>query len=134
MIVCGALVRARETAMIIGEILDIDRIVVEPLLNERRLGDWNLLPISETEPLLARNVPPPGGESEEAFVARVSVLLDRLQPFLPFSPLIVSSKGVGRVLNGMTGNTNRPHVDNGEIVRFTIERPVLNNSSAEIHP
>ena len=132
MIVCSALVRARETAMIIGGILGVDRIAVEPLLNERRLGEWNLLPVGETEPLFARNVPPPGGESEEVFVARVSAMLDVLPQFLPSKPLIVSSKGVARVLNSMSGDNGRLHVANAEIVQFTIERPALTNALARI--
>ena len=132
MIVCSALVRARETAMIIGGILGVDRIAVEPLLDERRLGEWNLLPIRETEPLFARNVPPPGGESEDAFVARVSAMLDVLPQFLPYRPLIVSSKGVARVLNSMSGDNGRLHVANAEIVRFTIERPALTRALARI--
>jgi probable phosphoglycerate mutase len=130
-IVCSALMRARETATIIGGILGIEQIAVEPLLNERRLGQWNLLPISETEELLARKVPPPGGESEEAFVERVSAMLDRLPPFLPSTPLIVSSKGIARVLSSMTGDVHLK-VENGEIVRFTIERLRLPDASETI--
>jgi 2,3-bisphosphoglycerate-dependent phosphoglycerate mutase len=132
MIVCSALVRARETAMIIGGILGVDRLAVEPLLNERRLGAWNLLPVGETESLFARNVPPLGGESEEEFVARVSAMLDVLPPFLPSKPLVVSSKGVARVLNSMSGDNRRLHVANGEIVQFTIERPAPTNGLARI--
>jgi broad specificity phosphatase PhoE len=73
-------------------------------------------------------VPPPRGESEEAFVARVSAMLDVLRPLLPSKPLIVSSKGVARVLNSMSGDNGRLHVANAEIVRFTIERRTLTNA------
>jgi 2,3-bisphosphoglycerate-dependent phosphoglycerate mutase len=127
MIVCSTLVRARETATIIGGILGVHRFAFEPLLNERMLGRWNLLPVSETEELLAGNVPPPDGESEKAFVKRVHVMLEQLSQYLPFAPLVVSSKGVARVLNAMTGDGNRLTVPNGEIVHFKIERPALKN-------
>ena len=37
-------------------------------------------------------------------------------------PLLVSSKGVGRVLNGLLGGTGRMQVGNGEIVEFAVAR------------
>ena len=123
-IVCSALSRARDTAAIIGEILGVESIAVEPLFNERRLGEWNLQPIADTEDLLARNVPPPGGESEQAFVARMGSALERMPQFLPFNPLLVSSKGVARVLNLLLGDGRRLQVANGEIVRFTMQPSV----------
>ena len=35
-------------------------------------------------------------------------------------PLLVSSKGVGRVLNGLLGGQGRMQVGNGEIVEFSV--------------
>lgn len=131
MILCSTLVRARETAAIIGTILRVDRVEPEPLLNERRLGEWNLQPIEQTERLIAGNVPPPGGESEEAFVARISELVERLPRFLPARPLVVSSKGVARVLNLTLGDGSRLHVANGEIVQFDL-RPALASAFGRI--
>jgi probable phosphoglycerate mutase len=124
MIICSDLQRARETAAIIGEAIGVTAIAVEPLLKERRLGEWNLSPVSQTEELLKRNVTPPGGESEKAFVARISAALERLQPYLSSQPLIVSSKGVARVLNTLLGDGSRLQVANGEIVRFEMQPPV----------
>jgi 2,3-bisphosphoglycerate-dependent phosphoglycerate mutase len=120
MIVSGSLIRTRQTASIISGVLGDLPVEIEPLLNERRLGQWNNRPIGETEDLLAARVTPPGGESEEDFTARVEQALDRLRPYLERRPLIVSSKGVGRVMNALLGGPGRMQVGNGEIVEFAV--------------
>jgi probable phosphoglycerate mutase len=121
-IMTGSLIRTRQTASIISGVLGNLPIEVEPLLNERRLGQWNNRPIAETEEMLAAKVTPPGGESEEEFTARISLALDQLRPHLERRPLLVSSKGVGRILNGLLGGTGRMQVGNGEIVEFAVAR------------
>jgi probable phosphoglycerate mutase len=95
-------------------------VEVEPLLSERRLGQWNNRPIAETEEQLAARVTPPGGESEEEFAARVGLALEALRPYLDRRPLLVSSKGVGRVMNVLLGGQGRMQVGNGEIVEFAV--------------
>ena len=120
MIVSGSLIRTRQTASIISGVLGDLPVEIEPLLNERRLGQWNNRPIGETEDLLAARVTPPGGESEEDFTARVEQALDKLRPYLERRPLIVSSKGVGRVMNALLGGPGRMQVGNGEIVEFAV--------------
>jgi len=119
-IVAGSLLRTRQTALIISGVLGDVPVVTEPLLNERRLGEWNNRPIAETEDLLVRKVTPPGGESEEEFRARVAEALERLRPRLERRPLVVSSKGVGRVLHSILGGNERMQVANGEIVEFAV--------------
>jgi probable phosphoglycerate mutase len=121
-IVTGSLIRTRQTASIISGVLANTPIEIDPLFNERRLGQWNNRPIAETEELLAARVTPPGGESEDDFQKRVSVALDNLRPHLDRRPLLVSSKGVGRVLNGILGGQGRMQVGNGEIVEFAVAR------------
>jgi probable phosphoglycerate mutase len=121
-IVTGSLIRTRQTASIISGVLANVPIEIDPLFNERRLGQWNNRPIAETEELLAARVTPPGGESEDDFQKRVSVALDNLRPHLDRRPLLVSSKGVGRVLNGVLGGQGRMQVGNGEIVEFAVAR------------
>ena len=95
-------------------------IEIEPLINERKLGQWNNRPIAETEEMLKRNVTPPGGESEPQFEARIALAFEHLRPHLERRPLLVSSKGVGRVLNNLLGGTERMSVGNGEIVEFAV--------------
>jgi 2,3-bisphosphoglycerate-dependent phosphoglycerate mutase len=120
MILTGSLIRTRQTASIISGVLNNLPVEVEPLLNERRLGQWNNRPIAETEELLAARITPPGGESEEEFDKRVQAALEKIRPHLERRPLIVSSKGVGRVMNQLLGGQGRMQVGNGEIVEFAV--------------
>ena len=119
-IVAASLIRTRQTASIISGVLGNIPVEIEPLLNERRLGNWNNRPIAETEPLLASGVAPPGGETEDEFIERIAHGLESMRPFLERRPLMVSSKGVGRVLNGLLGGQGRMQVGNGEIVEFAV--------------
>jgi len=119
-IIAGSLIRTRQTASIISGVLGTVPVEVEPLLNERRLGQWNKRPIADTEEMLKQGVTPPGGESEEQFKARVALAFDHLRPYLERRPLLVSSKGVGRMLNAILGGTDRMAVANGEIVEFEV--------------
>jgi probable phosphoglycerate mutase len=119
-ILAGSLIRTRQTASIISGVLGTVPVEIEPLLNERRLGQWNNRPIAETEDMLKRGVTPPGGEAEEQFNARVALALENLRPHLDRRPLIVSSKGVGRVIHGLLGGQERMQVGNGEIVEFAV--------------
>jgi len=120
MIVTSSLLRTRQTSSIISGVLGDLPITIEPLLNERRLGEWNNRPIAETEDLLARRVTPPGGESEDEFTGRIAKALDHIEPLLERRLLIVSSKGVGRVLNNLLGGNDHVQVANGEIVEFSV--------------
>jgi 2,3-bisphosphoglycerate-dependent phosphoglycerate mutase len=119
-IVAASLMRTRQTASIISGVLGNVPVEVVPLLNERRLGQWNNRPIAETEEQLAARVTPPGGESEEEFTARMGLALEALRPWLDRRPLLVSSKGVGRVMNVLLGGEGRMQVGNGEIVEFAV--------------
>ena len=121
-ILTGSLVRTRQTASIISGVLGTVPVEIEPLLNERRLGQWNNRPIGETEDMLKRGVTPPGGESDEQFEARIALALDNMRHHFERRPLIVSSKGVGRVLNQLLGGTERMTVGNGEIVEFAVSQ------------
>ena len=121
-ILTGSLIRTRQTASIISGVLANAPVIVEPLLNERHLGQWNNRPIAETEELLAARVTPPGGESEDDFRERIGRALEVLRPHLERRPLIVSSKGVGRVMNSLLGGEGRMQVGNGEIVEFALAR------------
>ena len=119
-IVTAGLIRTRQTASIISGVLGNVPVEIEPLLNERRLGQWNHRPVSETEELLASGLTPPGGESEQEFRERCTSALASLRPHLDRRPLVVSSKGVGRVFNILLGGQGRMQVGNGEIVEFVV--------------
>jgi 2,3-bisphosphoglycerate-dependent phosphoglycerate mutase len=119
-IVAGSLIRTRQTASIISGVLGTAAVEIDPLLNERKLGDWNKQPIAATEDMLKRGVTSPGGESEEQFTARVALAFENLRPRLERRPLVVSCKGVGRIINNLLGGADRMAVGNGEIVEFTV--------------
>jgi 2,3-bisphosphoglycerate-dependent phosphoglycerate mutase len=104
-IVSSALIRAQETAAVLARTLNVP-VLEEKLLNERLLGAWNGLRIEDTEADLRAGVTPPGGESNGVFTARVRQGFERVLPLLPQVPLIVASKGVGRVaMTLLTGRT-----------------------------
>ncbi|HEX7606957.1 MAG TPA: histidine phosphatase family protein [Usitatibacter sp.] len=119
-IIAGSLIRTRQTASIISGVLGTVAVEIEPLLNERKLGQWNNKPIADTEDMLKRGVTPPGGESDDQFESRIALAFEHLRPTLERRPLLVSSKGVGRVLNNLLGGTERMSVGNGEIVEFSV--------------
>jgi len=119
-IVAGSLIRTRQTAHIISGVLGDVPIELEPLINERRLGEWNTRTIAETEEMLAKKVTPPGGESEEQFSVRIGKALEGLRRFHDRRPLLVSSKGVGRVMHTLLGGEGRMQVGNAEIVEFVV--------------
>lgn len=119
-ILCGSLIRVRQTAMIINGVLGGLPMDYIPELNERAIGEWNRKTMAETEDYIARKVPPPGGETEEQFSARVDFALSRIVAHNDQRPLVVSSKGVGRMINTRLGGEGNMHVSNGEIVEFIV--------------
>jgi len=121
LIVCSSLKRTRQHAEIVSGVLGGVPIIIDPLLGERRMGEWNLRSVAATEVLLAQGMDPPGGESEQNFVARVTEAFKRFPMLLPLNPLVVSSKAVARVLNLLLGGSGRLTLGNGEIVQFTIQ-------------
>ena len=64
-VVASRLARTRETAQIVSRVLHGVEVVIEPGFAERRLGQWNLRPIAETQAALAQGDTPPGGESNQ---------------------------------------------------------------------
>ena len=69
---------------------------------------------------------PPGGESDDAFVIRVAHALRRVKPRLAERPLIVGSRGVGRVLGELVGLPDRLELGNGVVAEFDLaDRPCL---------
>jgi 2,3-bisphosphoglycerate-dependent phosphoglycerate mutase len=119
-ILCGSLTRVRQTAMIINGVLGGLPMEEIESLNERKIGEWNRKTMAETEPLIQQRIPPPGGETEEQFRARVSLALDAVTAHSNQRPLVISSKGVGRVIHALLGGEGNLAVSNGEIVEFVV--------------
>jgi len=118
-IVASDLIRTRQTALIMSGVLGGIPVETDPLLNERHLGEWNGKPIAENEQLLAKGVTPPGGESEAQFTDRITRALEKLRAQLDRRLLVVSSRGVGRIVNTVMGGEGRLAVANGEVVEFS---------------
>lgn len=118
-IVTSSLIRARQTALIVSGVLGGLPIETEPLLNERRLGAWNGTPVAGNEHLLRQNATPPGGETEDQFTERIVLALERLRASFGNRLLVVSSRGVGRIVNTALGGEARLDVANGEVIEFS---------------
>jgi 2,3-bisphosphoglycerate-dependent phosphoglycerate mutase len=150
-IVSSDLRRTRETAHIIKGVFPNVELIIAPGFAERHLGEWNLMPISETDAALSAGATPPGGESRAEFFDRIAAAVDTLLPRLSqwnHPPLLVASKGVARVLgellsgpvhrgtgtviasampcanaaNDPSENPSDRGAQNGELIRFDLAR------------
>lgn len=126
LIVTSDLKRNRETADIIASRLKSVTLMVQPAFSERRLGAWNLKPIAETQPWFEARMTPPGGESDDEFTHRVTDAVRKIKRRLAERPLLVGSKGVGRVLGELIGLPERLELGNAEVWEFDFAaRPCL---------
>ncbi|MGH2944156.1 MAG: histidine phosphatase family protein, partial [Solirubrobacteraceae bacterium] len=105
---------------IIARALGEVTIVVEPDFAERDLGEWNLRTIDGTQPWLECGLTPPGGEPLAAFDDRIARATRRVLACLPDWPLLIGSKGVGRVLGELSGLPERLDLDNAALVDFDL--------------
>jgi probable phosphoglycerate mutase len=119
-IVTSGLRRTIETASIIARVLGHVRLLVEPEFAERRLGEWNLRSIERTQPWFDEGLTPPGGESSQAFAARIARAAQRLMVCLPEAPLMVGSKGVARVLGELSGRPTACELGNAAFAEFDL--------------
>lgn len=120
LIITSPLKRTRETAEIIAAALSGVEILIVPGFAERRLGEWNLRSIEETQPWLAAGQTPPGGESDADFVLRIGRAVQTVKPWLPLHPLLVGSKGVARVLGQLVGLPKRLDLGNAQLAEFRL--------------
>jgi broad specificity phosphatase PhoE len=120
LIVTSGLRRTLETAHIIAGTLGRVTLLVEPEFAERRLGEWNLRSIERTQSWFDQRLTPPGGESSDAFAARIERAARRLMVCLPQAPLLVGSKGVARVLGELSGNPAGRNLRNAGLVEFDL--------------
>lgn len=121
LIVTSALQRTRETAAIVAAALGAGvEIRVLPAWGERRLGEWNLRPVAETQAALGAGITPPGGEPEAEFRQRIRAALQALQPLRPARPLLVGSRGVARVLGELAGLPGPLALANTELVSLDL--------------
>ena len=121
-ILVSPLSRTIETAEILNSGLDLE-VRVDSSLIERRLGDWNGQSVEATQPPLAAGETPPGGESNAVFQSRVLCAFRGLASLYAQWPLIVSSRGVARILMEHAGYEGAAFLPNGAILRVTLADP-----------
>lgn len=117
LVIAGPLQRTAVTGALFAQALGVP-LQQRDWLRERALGDWNGLPIDDTRPWFAQGRTPPGGESEEAFAGRILAGVAALTDVLALRPLLVGSKGVGRVLLHRLAGEPAVELGNCEIVAF----------------
>lgn len=122
LILASPLSRTIETAALLNAQFGLE-VRTEPGLMERRLGAWNGQSIEATQPPLAAGVTPPGGESNAAFQARVIAAFRALVPLYARWPLIVSSRGVARIVLEHAGRSGAATLPNGAILSVTLAGP-----------
>ena len=119
LILTSPLSRTIETSEILNTWFDLE-IRTEPGLIERRLGAWNGRSVVATQPQLAAGETPPGGESNAVFRDRVLAAFRALGPLYARWPLIVSSRGVARILMEHAGRDGAATLPNGASLRVTL--------------
>ena len=108
--------RTMTTAQIISDQLNLE-LVVEPLLNERLLGDWNDVSSEIINPLLAAGDTPPNGESRPEFRKRMLHGLRNHARLFQHMPLLVGSRGSARILLEMVPKEDPLNFPNGAIFK-----------------
>ncbi|PWC64320.1 phosphoglycerate mutase [Azospirillum sp. TSH7] len=122
LVIVGPLQRTAVTGAVFAETLGVP-LLRRDWLRERSLGEWNGLAIDLTRPWFAAGETPPGGESEGAFAARVLDGVDELANgpagLLARRPLLVGSKGIGRILLHRLAGRPGVELGNCEVMAFT---------------
>lgn len=121
LVVAGCLGRTRATASIVNEVLGGGlEVRFEAGLNERLLGDWNGRGVAETEAALVAGETPPGGESNAVFRARVLEAFAGVVPLGRRWPVVVSSRGIARILAEQAGWREVPVIPTAGLMRATL--------------
>lgn len=127
-IICSVNHRSVESAEILREILGGD-ITRNPLLNERKLGDWNNVDINKVNPILIAGETPRNGESRAEFRERFFRGLNQHHELLlNHRTIIVGSRGTARLLLEMANEENAAFFPNGNLLRVSI----LNSSQFKL--
>lgn len=127
-IVCSVNNRSVESAEILRKKLGGD-IIRDPLLNERKLGDWNNKDVSEVNPMMLAGETPRNGESRAEFRERFFRGLNRYHELLlNHRTIVVGSRGSARLLLEMADRENAAFFPNGNLLRISI----VNSSQFEL--
>ena len=119
-IVCSMNGRSIESAEILHEIFGA-KITRNPLLNERKLGEWNNVDIKEVNPMLLAGKTPQNGESRVEFRERFFRGLNQHhQLLLNNRTIVVGSRGTARLLLEIANKENAAFFPNGSLLRVSI--------------
>lgn len=113
-IVSSPLLRARQTAQAVAERTGLTPELL-PGLAERDWGAWEGRPRA----ILRRDIAPPGGESPEAFRARIRAAFARLDLSQPV--LIVAHSGTAREIHALLSPAPHRRLFNAEVVLWKPE-------------
>ena len=108
--------RTMVTAQIISDRLNLE-IIVEPLFNERLLGDWNDVSSEIINPLLAVGDTPPNGENRPDFRKRTLQGFRNHAKIFQHMPLLIGSRGTARILLELVPNEDSLNFPNGAIFK-----------------
>ncbi|PWC37401.1 histidine phosphatase family protein [Azospirillum sp. TSO35-2] len=118
LVIAGPLQRTAVTGALFAAELGVP-LLTRDWLRERALGAWNGLPIALTRPWFAAGDTPPGGEGEAAFAGRVLAGVAGLDDVLAQRPLLVGSKGIGRILLQHLAGRPGVELENCAVVAFS---------------
>ncbi len=119
-IVCSMNGRSIESAEILSEMFGAN-ITRDPLLNERKLGEWNKLHIKEVNPMMLAGETPRNGESRVEFKERFFRGLNQHhQLLLNHRTIVVGSRGTARLLLEKADKENAAFFPNGNLLRVSI--------------
>ncbi len=89
-------------------------------LRERLLGPLNGVALAASEALLRNGPPPAGVEPEAEFEARARHSFECIRGHLERRPLVVSSRGVARMLGRLLRGRPDLDLDNGCLLAFAL--------------
>lgn len=124
MIVASPLLRARQTAGIVADALQLD-IVFSDLFQEQNLGGWEGKSWTEVMPLLERRTLPPQGETYAEFSQRMDNVVEYLAEIAEKSPLIIAHGGIWYGLSTRYSPTPLVMPSNAEIRRASLRENTL---------
>lgn len=115
-IIHSHLQRARNTARIINEVLNLE-MVEDPEIAEQHYGDWEGVHWDKTRQSIRDGIDPPNGETHTAFHSRVKNAITRFVETYPPPALIVCHGGVFRAI-GALYNEKIVGIDNCTLHHF----------------
>lgn len=127
-ILASPILRARQTAQIISEVLGLD-VIFSELLQEQNLGDWEGKSWSEVMPLLETRVLPPAGETYDEFGYRMDQVAAYLTIAKDRSPLVIAHGGIWYGLSTKFSSGPLLMPSNAEIRSVTLKDGVLTHEN-----